>query len=63
MQAAIVRAPGQVEIAEVPDPVARAGEIVVKVEACGVCGTDLHIVDGEFPAAVFPLIPRSRVRG
>ncbi len=63
MRAAIVQAPGQVEVAEVPDPVVRAGEIIVKVGACGVCGTDLHIVDGEFPAAVFPLIPGHEFAG
>jgi len=40
----------------VPRPHARDGEAVVKVQACGVCGTDVHILAGEFPAP-YPCIP------
>lgn len=43
-------------IVEVPLPVVRENDVLVKVKACGVCGTDLHIHDGEF-IAKFPLIP------
>jgi len=43
MRAAIFKAPGApLELAELPDPVAGAGEIVVRVRNCGICGSDLH---------------------
>ena len=45
-----------------PDPQPREGEALVKVAACGVCGTDLHILHGEFPAT-FPLIPGHEFAG
>ena len=44
---------------EVPLPQPGAGEVRVKVSACGVCRTDLHVVDGELPAAPLPIIPDS----
>jgi propanol-preferring alcohol dehydrogenase len=40
-----------------PDPVPGPGEVRLRVEACGVCRTDLHVVDGELPHIVTPLIP------
>ncbi|KAJ5206825.1 hypothetical protein N7491_002542 [Penicillium cf. griseofulvum] len=43
-------------IVEVPVPELRENDILIKVKACGVCGTDLHIHEGEF-IAKFPLIP------
>jgi D-arabinitol dehydrogenase (NADP+) len=43
-------------IVEVPLPVVRDNDVLIKVKACGVCGTDLHIHEGEF-IAKFPLIP------
>lgn len=42
---------------ELPDLVPAAGEVRLRVEACGVCRTDLHVVDGELPDIVTPLIP------
>jgi len=43
-------------VVEVPLPVVRDHDVLIKVKACGVCGTDLHIHEGEF-IAKFPLIP------
>ncbi|KAL1992647.1 hypothetical protein VTN49DRAFT_4679 [Thermomyces lanuginosus] len=43
-------------IVEVPVPTLRDNDVLIKVKACGVCGTDLHIHEGEF-LAKFPLIP------
>ena len=40
-----------------------AGEIRVKVRACGVCRTDLHVVDGELPQARYPVVPGHEVVG
>jgi len=40
-----------------PDPLPGNDEVLLRVEACGVCRTDLHVVDGELPNIVTPLIP------
>jgi L-iditol 2-dehydrogenase len=42
--------PGNVAIAERPEPSAAAGQVVLHVAAAGICGTDLHIHDGEYPS-------------
>ncbi len=42
---------------ERPDPIPGPGEVRVKVSGCGVCRTDLHIVDGELPDIPYPIIP------
>jgi len=48
---------------EVPRPVPGAGEILIQVNACGVCHTDLHTVEGELPLPMLPLIPGHQVAG
>jgi propanol-preferring alcohol dehydrogenase len=48
---------------ELPDPVPDAGEIRVRVSACGVCRTDLHVVDGELPNPKLPIIPGHEIVG
>ena len=48
---------------ERPDPVPRPGEVRIKVGACGVCRTDLHVVDGELPDIPYPIIPGHEVVG
>lgn len=48
---------------DVPDPAAGVGEVVIDVHACGVCRTDLHIVDGELTHPKLPLIPGHEVVG
>ena len=50
-------------LVERPDPGAGPGEIVVRVEACGVCRTDLHIVDGELPDIHLPIVPGHEIVG
>ena len=49
--------------AELPAPVAGPGQVVVAVDACGVCRTDLHVVDGELPGPKLPLVPGHQVVG
>jgi 2-desacetyl-2-hydroxyethyl bacteriochlorophyllide A dehydrogenase len=63
MRAAVVDEPGRVRVGEVPDPVPGAGEVVVRVGATGICGTDLHIVAGEFPPSPYPLVPGHEFSG
>jgi alcohol dehydrogenase, propanol-preferring len=56
MKAAVVREFGKpLTIEEVPIPQPKAGEILVRLRACGVCGTDLHAVSGDWP--VKPKLP------
>jgi propanol-preferring alcohol dehydrogenase len=51
------------EWTELPDPQPGPGEIRVKVAACGVCRTDLHVVDGELPDPKVPIIPGHEIVG
>ncbi len=64
MKAMVLSALGkQLALVERPDPQAGPGEIVVRVEACGVCRTDLHIVDGELPNIHLPIVPGHEIVG
>ena len=51
------------EIVEVSKPVPKAGELLVKVFTCGICRTDLHIIDGDLPETNLPLIPGHQIVG
>ena len=51
------------EWTELADPQPGSGEIRVKVAACGVCRTDLHVVDGELPDPKIPIIPGHEIVG
>jgi len=48
---------------EMPDPVPGTGEVRVKVSACGICRTDLHVIEGDLPPARIPLIPGHQIVG
>jgi threonine dehydrogenase-like Zn-dependent dehydrogenase len=48
MRAVAFQAPGQIEIVERPRPVPRAGEAVIRITATTICGTDVHIIKGEY---------------
>ncbi len=50
-------------IGELPTPAPDAGEILIEVEACGVCRTDLHLVDGEIPTPKLPVVPGHEIVG
>src|SRR5262245_19879123 len=49
--------------AELPEPMPSAGQALVSVHACGVCRTDLHIVDGELTHPKLPLVPGHQIVG
>jgi propanol-preferring alcohol dehydrogenase len=51
------------ELAEVPTPVAGNGELLVRVSVCGVCRTDLDVVEGRVTASRYPVIPGHQVIG
>ncbi len=63
MRALVLDHPGSVRVADVPDPTPQAGQVVVRVECCGICGTDLHILDGEFPPTPYPITPGHEFAG
>ncbi|WP_431929839.1 zinc-dependent alcohol dehydrogenase family protein [Amycolatopsis tucumanensis] len=63
MRAAIVDQPGSIRVGEVPDPTPGERDVVIKVGACGICGTDLHIADGHFPPTPYPIVPGHEFAG
>ena len=48
---------------DVPRPVAGDGELLLEVKACGICRTDLHVVDGDLREPALPLIPGHQIVG
>ena len=57
------RARERLTMEERPDPIPGKGQIRVQIEACGVCRTDLHVVDGELPNPKLPIIPGHEIVG
>jgi propanol-preferring alcohol dehydrogenase len=55
--------PGRIALAERPVPAPSADEVLVRVEACGVCRTDLHVADGDLPAHRPEVVPGHEVVG
>jgi D-arabinitol dehydrogenase (NADP+) len=62
MKAIVYDAPRRFQYKDVPEPEIEADDILVRINACGVCGTDLHIHEGEFGPR-FPLIPGHEFTG
>jgi propanol-preferring alcohol dehydrogenase len=68
MNAWVLRKPSPVderplELADVPVPIPRDNELLVRVSACGICRTDLHVVEGELPVRRSPVIPGHQIVG
>src|SRR5215469_3098655 len=64
MRAMVFERPGApLVMRERPLPVAGAGEVLVEIAACGVCRTDLHVVDGELPDIPMPIVPGHEIVG
>jgi alcohol dehydrogenase, propanol-preferring len=68
MRACLLRTPAPVEsrpleLAEVEAPTAGEGELLLRVSACGVCRTDLHVVEGELASRKSPVVPGHQVVG
>lgn len=64
MRAMVLNEPGRpLEMREYPPPTPGRGEILIEVAACGVCRTDLHVVDGELPHPKLPIVPGHEVVG
>src|SRR5215469_9533782 len=64
MHAMVLNRPGEsLAWTELPDPSPGPGEIRVRIAACGVCRTDLHVVDGELTQPKLPIIPGHEIVG
>lgn len=64
MRAMLLDEPGRpLRLVALPIPEPQPGEVLVRVRACGVCRTDLHLVDGELPDPKLPIIPGHEIVG
>jgi propanol-preferring alcohol dehydrogenase len=64
MQAMELRRPGEpLVMVPRPDPVPAGHQVLVRIGACGVCRTDLHVVDGDLPVRKSPVVPGHEVVG
>ena len=64
MKAMVLERPGEpLRLAELPVPRPGPGQVLVKVAACGVCRTDLHVVDGDLTEAKLPIVPGHEIVG
>ncbi|RZQ64068.1 zinc-dependent alcohol dehydrogenase family protein [Amycolatopsis suaedae] len=63
MRAVVIEQPGEIKVSTVDDPAPSPGQVVVEVSACGICGTDIHIIDGEFAPTPYPIVPGHEFAG
>lgn len=64
MRAMLLDAPRRaLRLAELPAPVPSAGQLLIRVRACGVCRTDLHVIDGELADGKLPIVPGHEIVG
>src|SRR6266404_5016496 len=68
MKACLLRSTARIETnpldySDAPDLLPQSGQVLVRVKACGVCRTDLHVIEGELPQRKSPLIPGHQVVG
>jgi propanol-preferring alcohol dehydrogenase len=64
MRAMVLHAPREaLRLADLPVPDPGPGEVLLEIDACAVCRTDLHVVDGELPDPKLPLVPGHQIVG
>ena len=68
MKACVVSSPSPIvdrplKLADVPQPIPQKGEVLVRVGACGVCRTDLHVSEGDLTQRLVPIIPGHQIVG
>src|SRR5713226_2306913 len=64
MRAMVLESPGEpLRLRDRPPPRPGSGEVLIHVRACGVCRTDLHILDGELDTPRLPLVPGHEIVG
>jgi D-arabinose 1-dehydrogenase-like Zn-dependent alcohol dehydrogenase len=57
VRAVVFEAEKQLTVEDQPEPVPGEGEVLIETAAVGICGTDIHVLDGEFAGTRFPLVP------
>lgn len=63
MKAVVIQEPGHFSVGDVPYPAPDKGEVTIRVATCCVCGTDVHILDGDFGGVTYPMIPGHEFAG
>jgi propanol-preferring alcohol dehydrogenase len=68
MKAWILKTPNRIDerplqLVDIADPTPRDDELLLRVSACGICRTDLHVIEGELPVRLSPLIPGHQIVG
>jgi D-arabinose 1-dehydrogenase-like Zn-dependent alcohol dehydrogenase len=57
VKAVVIEQPHQFSVERIDDPTPGPGDVVIKVEACGICGTDIHVLEGDFAPTRYPIVP------
>src|SRR5206468_3308729 len=57
MKAVVFERPGQITLTSLADPTPGSSDVILKVEASGICGTDLHLLNGDISSAHYPVVP------
>src|SRR3989442_6662387 len=57
MKAVVFEQPGQITLTSLADPTPGTSDVILKVEASGICGTDLHLLNGDISSAHYPVVP------
>ena len=57
MIAVVIEEPGKVAVKRLDDPAPGPTEAVIDVEACGICGTDIHVLEGDLEMTSYPIVP------
>ena len=63
MRAVVFEGKGKLAVTNLPDPTPGEKDVVLKVAAVGMCGTDIHVYDGEFEGGIFPIVPGHEISG
>jgi 2-desacetyl-2-hydroxyethyl bacteriochlorophyllide A dehydrogenase len=63
MRAVVFEAPGKLSVSELPDPTPGPRDVVIEVAGVGICGTDIHVYDGDYGGTRFPLVPGHEASG
>ncbi|GAB3652539.1 zinc-dependent alcohol dehydrogenase family protein [Glycomyces tarimensis] len=63
MRAVVIEAPGRITTTTVEDPSPGPREVVIAVSGAGICGTDIHVIDGDLEGSVYPIVPGHEFAG
>jgi 2-desacetyl-2-hydroxyethyl bacteriochlorophyllide A dehydrogenase len=57
VKAVVIEEPNEVSVRQIDDPTPGPSDALIRVEACGICGTDIHVLRGEFAPTRYPIVP------